>query len=97
MSDIREASNRLMEAFEDFRRLVEIEDKNLYNRWHAGGCMVSSDFVHMYGNVEEITDLLDYDEDECDEEDEECDEEDECEEDCHGLDEHNFDRPMGNG
>lgn len=72
MNSIREKGEILLDAFEDFRKEVMNTDKNLYHRWRAGGFQVSSEFVCMYGNVEELIEKLSNDEDDYDDDDSLC-------------------------
>ena len=54
MKELRESYEQMMEAFESFRNEVRRTDKNLYERWKAGGEAVSSDFYSMYPNATEV-------------------------------------------
>lgn len=58
MSELTEAYEQLSEAFEAFRHLVRCADKHLYERWKAGGFIVSEDIMSMYPNVTEVYESL---------------------------------------
>lgn len=58
MNELTEAYEQLSEAFEAFRHLVQCTDKHLYERWKAGGFIVSEDIMSMYPNITEVYEAL---------------------------------------
>ncbi len=68
----QKAIDRLMIAFDEVKSEVKRRNSKLYERWKAGGFMVSGDFVSMYPSIEEVMEELgeeDHDEEDEDEED----------------------------
>jgi hypothetical protein len=47
-NDLYNAGVKLEEAFEEFRRELQRQDKRAYERWKAGGYIVSTDVVTAY-------------------------------------------------
>lgn len=58
MNDLTEAYEQLSGAFESFREIVRSSDKHLYERWKAGGFIVSEDIMSMYPNITEVYEAL---------------------------------------
>lgn len=58
MNELNEAYEQLSEAFETFRQLVRRTDERIYERWKAGGFIVSEDIISMYPNITEVYDSL---------------------------------------
>lgn len=54
MNDLKNAYNRLCDAYDDFKHLVKQEDNHLFERWKAGGFLVDNDIISMYPNAEEV-------------------------------------------
>ena len=51
--EIQEALESLMEAFKIFDNALKQYDRNAWERWKAGGKMVSNEFVTTYPSAEE--------------------------------------------
>ena len=58
MSVLSEKVERLMVLFEDIKMEVRNRDKQLYERWRAGGFAVDWGFVSMYPALEEVAEQL---------------------------------------
>jgi uncharacterized protein with von Willebrand factor type A (vWA) domain len=54
---------QFMELYESIKAEIRRADKNLYERWKAGGFLVDTDIMSMYPNLTEVTDQL-YEEEE---------------------------------
>lgn len=71
---LQAAHDKLMDAFGEFDSLLRQLDRNLWERWKAGGKDVSNDYASMYPSATECvekfvpTDEFDEEEDEFDEE-----------------------------
>ena len=65
--------DNLLIAYDELKQEVRRQDKNLYERWKAGGFIIDSDIVSGYPNIEDIVGILNAAEEgtDCDEEDEE--------------------------
>lgn len=70
MSQIREIVESIYADWDLLKRLVKEQDKNLYERWKAGGFIVDENIVSMYPNLVEVCEVINDEEDEEDEEDE---------------------------
>jgi hypothetical protein len=75
--ELQEIKDNLLQAFGEFDAALRKADKNVYNRWKAGGKMVSGEFVTSYPAVEEAVDMIEAfdDEEEPEEEFEDSEEE----------------------
>jgi hypothetical protein len=58
------AFEAMMDGFECFKAIVRDSNKNLYDRWKAGGFLVDTNIVSMYPNAQEVLDSLDLEEEE---------------------------------
>lgn len=74
MNELTEVYEQLTEAFESFRLLVKRTNPRLYERWKAGGFIVSDDIVSMYPNITEVYEQIQDENEENDDEDETDDE-----------------------
>ena len=60
-SDLYDAYDRLMIAFQDFSNEVKGKDKQLYERWKAGGFIVSDNILSHYPSASEVYEALEGD------------------------------------
>ena len=58
MSELTDKIGQLCEIFEDVSSDLRQNHPFLYERWKAGGSLVSTDVVSMYPNIEEIGEML---------------------------------------
>ena len=58
MDELREAYDKMMSGFEEFKQVVRDKDPHLYEQWHAGGLAVSGDFISMYPSAEGVFEQL---------------------------------------
>jgi hypothetical protein len=71
MNDLAEAFKNMTDGFENFREIVRRKNPSLYERWEAGGFLVSDNIVSMYPCASEVMDEFeDEDENEYEDEDE---------------------------
>lgn len=55
---LQEKVEELMSLYREVKREIRQKNKQLFERWKAGGCMVDGDFVGMYPALEEVAELL---------------------------------------
>jgi hypothetical protein len=69
--DLQLSLEEINNGMEYIKRICKENDKNLYERWKAGGFIVDTNIVSMYPNVDEVVgsliDDLEEDEEEFDE------------------------------
>ena len=85
MTELQHKIDQLLCLYGEIKEEIRRTDKSLYERWKAGGFLVDDNIVSMYPALQEVSDCLP-------EEDEECDGcgEKGCEGDCgpYAIDEH---------
>lgn len=71
--EVQEQYNEMMNLYTDIKRQVQQLDPHLYERWKAGGFLVDDDIVSMYPSlgsvVEDLQDLVEFEEEEEEEDD----------------------------
>jgi hypothetical protein len=55
---LRRQLDELMTVFDDIKHTVLHEDRQLYERWKAGGFAVDGNFISMYPAIEEVVENL---------------------------------------
>lgn len=58
LSKLMEESDRLLDSFEEIKRITREYDKHLYERWKAGGFLIDDNVVSMYPTVRDVVDNL---------------------------------------
>lgn len=56
--DLQQSLEEINNGMEYIKRICKENDKNLYERWKAGGFIVDTNIVSMYPNVDEVVESL---------------------------------------
>lgn len=56
--DLQQSLEEINNGMEYIKRICKENDKNLYERWKAGGFIVDTNIVSMYPNVDEVVGSL---------------------------------------
>ncbi len=68
---IQETYNSLMSLYNELKHQIQNSDRNLYERWKAGGFLIDDDIISMYPNLTQVVEILSEDNDVDNEEEEE--------------------------
>jgi len=68
---IQETYDSLMSLYNELKHQIQRSDRNLYERWKAGGFLIDDDIISMYPNLTQVVEILSEDNDVDNEEEEE--------------------------
>lgn len=55
---LQDSLEKISESLSFIKRICKDKDKNLYERWKAGGFLIDTNIVSMYPNIEDVVESL---------------------------------------